>query len=89
MQVQHKVVDLKMEIKRMYEWIDPITGNKRQYNIHAPVVLHVGKTTHRVTDRTGLVHCVPAVGYFGCVVCWLNREAGRFIDYSESPKAPD
>ena len=73
MHKQQKQVNLKMEAKRMYQWIDPMTGNKRVYDIYAPVVLHVGKTTHRVIDSSGLVHCVPSVGYFGCVVCWVNK----------------
>lgn len=65
-----KVRNLTNEKWRSYAWIDPITKKRIEHKIYAPVSLTVGKITHRITDVTGLVHCVPSVGYFGCVLFW-------------------
>lgn len=65
-----KFKDISNEKWRNYEWIDPITKLRVEHKIYAPVSLTVGKTTHRITDITGLVHCIPSVGYFGCVLFW-------------------
>jgi hypothetical protein len=32
-----------------------------------------GHTCHRVVDKSGIAHCIPAVGYFGCVLNWKNK----------------
>ena len=44
----------------------------RIYRIDNPVKVEFrdGSTTHRVTDVTGVVHCVPAPGQNGCVLRW-------------------
>lgn len=42
----------------------------RVYRIENPVRLYVGTTTHRVVDKAGIAHCVPAPGYQGCVLRW-------------------
>lgn len=44
----------------------------RVYRIEKPAVVEfrVGGETHRVTDSTGIVHCVPAPGVNGCVLRW-------------------
>lgn len=44
------------------------------YRIHDPVALYVGTTTHRILDKEGIVHCVPAPGQFGCVLRWMPRD---------------
>lgn len=42
----------------------------RVYRIDNPqtVVIKEGGSTHRVIDAEGIVHVVPAPGYFGCVL---------------------
>jgi len=44
----------------------------RIYRIEKPVKVsfRVGGTTHRVVDGSGIVHCVPAPGFQGCVLRW-------------------
>ncbi len=44
----------------------------RVYRIDSPRTLYLreGGMTHRVMDKKGIVHCVPAPGYFGCVLRW-------------------
>lgn len=44
----------------------------RVYRINEPQALVVGETTHRVVDKDGTVHCVPAPGRHGCVLRWQN-----------------
>jgi len=58
---------LKDEAWREYEF------EGRVYRIRNPESLAVGLTTHRVVDSTGVVHCIPAPGYFGCVLRWMPR----------------
>lgn len=65
--------DLTSEMWREYEWSDPDSGRIRCYRIHYPKGLIVGNTTHRVLDCDGIVHCVPNVGRFGCVLRWQNH----------------
>jgi len=64
--------DLIGVLWREYEWIDPESGAVRVYKIDGPVALFTrpGGTTHRIVDALGTVHCVPAVGWFGCVARW-------------------
>lgn len=44
----------------------------RVYRIEAPAKVQFKATgsTHRVTDSAGVVHCVPAPGFNGCVLRW-------------------
>lgn len=42
----------------------------RVVRIEKPVAVFIGETTHRVVDSTGVVWCVPAPGFHGCVVRW-------------------
>lgn len=65
------------EAWREYSWV---VGLDRQggtlmttLRITDPVALWVGETTHRVLDSEGIVHCVPTVGRFGCVLHWKPR----------------
>lgn len=61
--------DLSDELYREYDLIT------RVYRIDNPVALYTreGGTTHRVLDANGIVHCVSAPGYFGCVLRWQPR----------------
>lgn len=61
--------DITCELWREYDF------NGRVYRIDLPKELYVGNTTHRVVDITGLAHCVPAPGFHGCVLRWLNKPA--------------
>lgn len=64
--------NLNDELYREYEWRDPVTGEAIIYKIDKPVALYYerGHTCHRVVDSKGVTHCIPAVGYFGCVLRW-------------------
>jgi hypothetical protein len=42
----------------------------RVYRIANPRTLYIGKTSHRVVDAEGIVHCAPAPGQCGCVLRW-------------------
>lgn len=66
--------DLQKESFRHYEWIDPVTGNKMTHRIYSPVTLCLGKTTHRILDENGIVHIVPSIGYFGCVLLTESKD---------------
>lgn len=48
----------------------------RVYRIVEPQALFFreGGTTHRVLDRDGVAHCVPAPGFNGCVLRWKERD---------------
>jgi hypothetical protein len=66
--------DLSDEIWREYQfWSD---GEQITYRIQDPDRLVVGTTTHRVLDKQGVVHCVPNIGRYGCVLRWKVK-AGR------------
>lgn len=64
--------DLSGELWREYE----VSGHDFAYcyRIDSPVSLYVGKTTHRVVDSEGIVHCLPAPGHLGCVLRWKPRD---------------
>jgi len=62
-----KKQSLKDEEWREYEFKGVI------YRIVDPVALWVGSTTHRIIDEQGVIHCVPAVGYHGCILRWKPR----------------
>ena len=66
--------NLTKEAFRRYEWIDPVTKDTMMHEIKEPVALYLGKTTHRILDTNGLVHFVPSVGYFGCVLLTENKD---------------
>lgn len=62
-----KTIDVKgVENLREYDF------SGRVYRVEAPVKVQFrkGGTTHRVTDASGVTHCVPAPGVNGCVVRW-------------------
>jgi hypothetical protein len=56
------------------QWREYDFGN-RVYRIHDPQTLWIGTTTHRVLDKDGVVHCVPAPGVGGCALRWMPRNA--------------
>jgi hypothetical protein len=60
--------DLSTEVWREYDF------QGRTYRITDPQKLWIGTTTHRVLDSDGVVHCVPSVGYKGCVLRWLGKD---------------
>jgi hypothetical protein len=67
--------DLSKELWREYQF-GAVT-----YRIVAPVRLWTGKTTHRVLDADGVVHCVPAVGEYNCVLRWQPRNAAEPVQF--------
>ncbi len=67
--------DLTNEVWREYDF------NDRVYRINDPVTLWVGTSTHRVLDSEGIVHCVPAPGYYGCVLRWVSNEDGPAVSF--------
>jgi hypothetical protein len=62
--------NLRMELWREYDY------GGRVYRIDEPQKLFTrpGGTTHRVVTRDGVVHCLPAPGFNGCVLRWLQKE---------------
>lgn len=61
--------DLTGEDWREYEFFGKV------YRIDNPVQLFLreGGTHHRVEDDSGIVHCLPGPGMYGCVLRWKNR----------------
>jgi hypothetical protein len=61
----------KIELTGVEAWREYDFGG-RVYRIDNParVEFREGSTTHRVTDENGIVHCVPAPGFQGCVLRW-------------------
>jgi hypothetical protein len=70
---------LSNELYREYEFGGP--GGRLVYRITDPKSLAVGTTTHRVVDAKGIVHCVPAPGFHGCVIRWQARHAAALIQF--------
>jgi len=70
---------------REYEWyVNPGSSEEeitRVYRIDNPKHLFVGTTTHRVVDINGVVHCVPNVGYMGCVLRWLPKDPDTPVQF--------
>jgi hypothetical protein len=62
--------DLSKELWREYEFEGKV------YKIENPQKLYFtkGGSTHRVVDSNGVVHCLPAPGWNGCVLRWKQRE---------------
>ena len=67
--------DLTQEEYREYDF------GGRVYRIVAPWTLIVGTTTHRVLDSHGIVHCVPAPGYHGCVLRWSPKDVTKPVQF--------
>jgi hypothetical protein len=71
---------LNDEAYREYEF-----GTERRitYRIVDPVALFLcdGGTTHRVLDKAGIVHCLPAPGQNGCVLRWKPLNADKPVAF--------
>ena len=74
---------IKDELWREYDWIDPTDGLRCVYRIDnaRQVYLYTGCRTHRVVDKHGVAHCVPAVGLYGCVLRWQNRNRKKPVSF--------
>lgn len=61
----------EIKLSGVEEWREYDFGG-RVYRIDTPacVQFRATSTTHRVTDENGIVHCVPAPGFQGCVLRW-------------------
>lgn len=61
----------KIDVGGVEHWREYDFGG-RVYRIENPktVYFRAGGTTHRVEDVDGIVHCVPAPGFVGCVLRW-------------------
>lgn len=68
-------LDLTPEAWREYDFGPADPKARVVYRITEPQQLYYrpGGYTHRVVDKTGTVHCVPAPGYNGCVLRWANK----------------
>jgi hypothetical protein len=64
---------------REYEYGAP--PHRVVYHINDPVSLAVGATTHRVVDKDGVVHCLPAPGHLGCALRWKPRDAAKPVQF--------
>lgn len=62
------------------EWREYDFGD-RVYRIERPVRLWIGTTTHRILDHKGVVHCVPAPGYLGCVLRWAPLPGTKHVKF--------
>lgn len=78
-----KSYNIGKELYRIYEWTDPISGNQIKHTVNRPVILFYesGHSCHRVVDANDIVHCVPAVGYFGCIVYWENADKDNPVNF--------
>lgn len=65
--------DLTCELWREYDF------GGRTYRIEYPVKLFLStsRTTHRVLDKDGVIHCLPAPGREGCVLRWYNIDSSK------------
>jgi hypothetical protein len=67
--------DISNELWRSYSFVDQL-GYQHEYAVILPKTLYVGTTTHRVVDREGVAHVLPAPGYFGCVLKFEQADGG-------------
>jgi len=73
-----------MELKSLADeqWREyDFDGRDSVYRIHNPQSLAVGATTHRVIDDEGIVHCIPAPGFRGCVLRWKPRKGANPVAF--------
>lgn len=83
-----KEFDISKELWREYEWFGGIKNSNgtevmRVYRIDNPQKLFIrsGGTTHKVVDLEGIVHCIPTVGYLGCVLRWENADKSKPVNF--------
>ena len=67
---------------RTEKWREYSFGG-RDYRIVKPIALYyrTGGSTHRVVDRSGVVHCVPAPGTGDCVLRWQSKNPEQPVDF--------
>jgi len=53
----------------------------RVYRIDNPVSVYIGTTTHRGVASDGVVHCLPAPGFNGCVLRWRSVDPDRPVEF--------
>jgi hypothetical protein len=72
-----RVHDIVNELAREYDF------GGRVYRIDEPQKLYMraGGTTHRVLDKTGTVHVVPAPGEYACVMRWFPRDINNPVAF--------
>ncbi len=66
----------KIDVSGVEDWREyDFEGRSSPYVINKPVMVWTreGGTTHRVEDAQGVVHCVPAPGFQGCVLRWKGK----------------
>lgn len=70
-------LDLTVELWREYDF------SGRIYRIDNPISVEFrsGGSTHRVVDAFGVVHCVPAPGFQGCVLRWKSIDETKPVAY--------
>ena len=61
----------QIDVKDVESWREYEFGG-RVYRIESPVRVWIGGTTHRVEGPDGVIHCVPAPGFRGCVLRWFG-----------------
>lgn len=82
-----KEFDISHELWREYDFFGGIkdsTGEiMRIYRINDPQKLFIrdGGKTHRVVDNKGVAHCVPTVGFLGCVLRWKNPDGEKLVNF--------
>lgn len=66
--------NIEFEVYREYDF------SGRVYRISDPVGLYyrAGGTTHRIVDKNGVTHCVPAPGVNDCVLRWVSKDLVNF-----------
>lgn len=73
--------DISDEQWREYTWHTGQGSVNVTYRITNPVALYVGKTTHRVLDTEGIVHCIPTVGERGCSLRWKVKDGAEPVRF--------
>ena len=74
--------DISTELYRTYRMINKV-GQQVDYRIDGPITLFIrpGGSTHRVLDKAGIVHCVPAPEMFGSVIIWENKDSKKPCEF--------
>ncbi len=75
---------IRLELAGVEEWREYEFGKERTvYRIESPVEVQFspGGSTHRVVDKSGVVHCVPAPGQNGCVLRWKSIDPMKPVKY--------
>lgn len=74
-----KEYDISCEKWREYD----IPNREGAYRINFPskLFLREGGNTHRIVDSKGIVHCVPAPGFQGCVLRWKSKDSNKPVAF--------